>query len=69
MPLHTNCTCCLILGVLLWELWTAAELPYAGLNDQQVTGQVTVPMYYYAREMLGNHITMHSTAGYCWAPP
>jgi len=32
-------------GVLLWELWTAAELPYAGLNDQQVTGQVTVPMY------------------------
>jgi len=32
-------------GVLLWELWTAAELPYAGLNDQQVTGQVTVPKY------------------------
>ena len=30
----------LILGVLLWELWTAAELPYAGLRNQQVTDQV-----------------------------
>lgn len=30
----------LILGVLLWELWTAADLPYAGLNNQQVTDQV-----------------------------
>ena len=29
-----------ISGVLLWELWTAAQKPYSGLRNQQVTEKV-----------------------------
>ena len=58
-----------VLGVLLWELWTAGQEPYSGLHNQQVADLVKlVPLLVY-QKTIPPHTNYWCYTGDCRAPP